>query len=801
MYRRRDTQNGPTSYRSLKSQAASTSRSNSGPTDSSEDESQRRRHASTPIAESFSRRRSTESTRNNAPLAPPRPFFFEDDTRQSWSGSSESTSVAGEQSDSDSTPPAATSSRKATVGTTPRTPSRDASVRSPRSLAVPPPAASPSPSRVRTRNHRRGSAVANEYAHEPDSVQMTPVTTPTLRPSSPPASTVSNPFGTPRSSLYGAITPGATSTVIPGARPPPSSFPFQSHPGNPDPGTPLPGMARRASIENIRAHEAAHQRDWSVGTVYPPGSGIAGYGRVVSSGDLVGEYGPPYAPFMGSGEYLREGSVTPPNPTGSRVFMNSAAAAMGGSGHGNEAYLPRTQSSPAIVNMRAPFLSPASRPTSSVWSPPPHASPYPPGGSDSSFSALPRKMKPPMPSSRLSHKLSKEDKPWLRQRDWRDRASWWVTFAMIVLGAGAAGVLCFFGWNSVQMLTDADLCMVLDENFDSLDLQNTWSPDVELGGFGNGEFQMTTTSDSNLFVQDGQLYIMPTLTSDVIGRDAIFDGGSYSLDGCTTDNQTACSVTSSNGDGSTIQPVQSARISTMNSVTIAYGKVEVRAKLPRGDWLWPAIWMLPKDNTYGPWPLSGEIDIVESRGNGLSYPAQGSNFVRASLNYGVLPAVQTHLFGWWSQKRASYDQDFHVYTLEWTPSWMRFSVDSRLQSMMDIQITGKHGKDFFDRGHYPATATNGSSVAVVVNNIWQEAGGSAAAPFDQQFYLILDVAAGGTSGWFPDNVGGKPWFDGSDTAMRDFAKAQDTWAATWPSSAQDRAMRVDYVKMWKLGSC
>lgn len=53
----------------------------------------------------------------------------------------------------------------------------------------------------------------------------------------------------------------------------------------------------------------------------------------------------------------------------------------------------------------------------------------------------------------------------------------------------------------------------------------------------------------------------------------------------------------------------SARISTKNSVTMAFGKVEVRAKLPRGDWLWPAIWMLPKDSVYGDWPLSGEIDV------------------------------------------------------------------------------------------------------------------------------------------------------------------------------------------------
>ena len=53
----------------------------------------------------------------------------------------------------------------------------------------------------------------------------------------------------------------------------------------------------------------------------------------------------------------------------------------------------------------------------------------------------------------------------------------------------------------------------------------------------------------------------------------------------------------------------SARINTLNLSSIRYGKVEVRAKIPSGDWLWPAIWMLPVDNKYGEWPLSGEIDV------------------------------------------------------------------------------------------------------------------------------------------------------------------------------------------------
>ena len=64
------------------------------------------------------------------------------------------------------------------------------------------------------------------------------------------------------------------------------------------------------------------------------------------------------------------------------------------------------------------------------------------------------------------------------------------------------------------------------------------------------------------------------------------------------------------------------------------------------DWLWPAVWMLPEQNTYGGWPSSGEIDILESRGNDPSYPAQGSNYVRSTLNYGPLPNVVNQIYGW-----------------------------------------------------------------------------------------------------------------------------------------------------------
>ena len=59
-----------------------------------------------------------------------------------------------------------------------------------------------------------------------------------------------------------------------------------------------------------------------------------------------------------------------------------------------------------------------------------------------------------------------------------------------------------------------------------------------------------------------------------------------------------------------INPINSARLRTVNSFNIKYARLEIEAQLPRGDWLWPAIWMLPKHLSYGKWPSSGEIDIM-----------------------------------------------------------------------------------------------------------------------------------------------------------------------------------------------
>ena len=115
------------------------------------------------------------------------------------------------------------------------------------------------------------------------------------------------------------------------------------------------------------------------------------------------------------------------------------------------------------------------------------------------------------------------------------------------------------------------------------------------------------------------LYLQPTLTAEDIGEDTVRNGSMNLWGGtpagvCTSNAWYGCER-SAGGSGNVLNPIQSARIRSAQKFSMKYGKVEVKAQLPRGDWIWPAIWMLPEDEAYGGWPKSGEIDIMETRGN------------------------------------------------------------------------------------------------------------------------------------------------------------------------------------------
>ena len=141
----------------------------------------------------------------------------------------------------------------------------------------------------------------------------------------------------------------------------------------------------------------------------------------------------------------------------------------------------------------------------------------------------------------------------------------------------------------------------------------------------------------------------------------------------------------------------SARIKSENKFEFTYGKIEFRAKMPTGGGTWPALWLLGQNYATNTWPTCGEIDVMEHRGN---FP----NVIHGTLHYpGVSPgAGNTN-----STTILNASTEFHTYKAIWSPSSIRFYVDNVLFHS-------------------------------VVN--------TSALPFDSDFFLILNVAMGGTFG-------------------------------------------------------
>ncbi|RKO85519.1 concanavalin A-like lectin/glucanase domain-containing protein [Blyttiomyces helicus] len=265
----------------------------------------------------------------------------------------------------------------------------------------------------------------------------------------------------------------------------------------------------------------------------------------------------------------------------------------------------------------------------------------------------------------------------------------------------------------VSRIQQTDECLLFEDDFNTL--RNTvWQHTLSLGGGGNFEFEYYTNNRSNSFVRDGTLYLQPTLTVDAIGQ-ANLDGSVDPVLGYTMD------------------------------LCLKYGRVEVRAKLPQGDWIWPAIWMLPVSAEYGSWPASGEIDIMESRGN-VGYPAAlggGPETIGSTLHWG--PSADFNRFlkthQTWSNlpPGETFADDFHVFGLEWTEDGITTFVDN--STVLNVQFN-----DFWTFGNFPSN----------LNNPWE---GSNAAPFDQEFYLLMNVAVGGSAGgYWDDSAPGKVYF-------------------------------------------
>ena len=279
----------------------------------------------------------------------------------------------------------------------------------------------------------------------------------------------------------------------------------------------------------------------------------------------------------------RVGNPYPTNTTSTRAFALDPSAGLPLSPSGQLVYSeqsppPSTSGHGSFYNRRSVddmgvyrTFNPANRtPSMASFAPPPAPWMRSENGvsrvsmaSTAGRASITPKKRPPHPSALLKGPV---EKPWLNKRDPWATASWWITVTLFLLGVAGSAVLVFFGvWNTPKL---GNICQVMHDDFNSLDTSR-WQLESELGGFGNGEFEMTTQDPKNAYTEDGKLYIVPTLTEDEIGS-KVYDGGTYTLDKCTTNNQTACTAASSEARKTVINPVQAARINTKGMATIGW---------------------------------------------------------------------------------------------------------------------------------------------------------------------------------------------------------------------------------------
>lgn len=154
----------------------------------------------------------------------------------------------------------------------------------------------------------------------------------------------------------------------------------------------------------------------------------------------------------------------------------------------------------------------------------------------------------------------------------------------------------------------------------------------------------------------------------------------------------------------------SARLTTQFKGDWTYGRFEIRAKLPNTQGIWPAFWLLPSRGVYGSGTAGGEIDIMEMIG---SEPSRSYG----TLHFGNPPERASNSYDLPNEE--DYSEDFHIFALEWEPKEIRWYVDDKL----------------FHSATEWFTSTKNASYP---------------APFDQNFYLIMNVAVGGTWPGSPD---------------------------------------------------
>lgn len=224
--------------------------------------------------------------------------------------------------------------------------------------------------------------------------------------------------------------------------------------------------------------------------------------------------------------------------------------------------------------------------------------------------------------------------------------------------------------------------LVWEENFDGDELdRDMWNVELHNPYWVNNELQYYLDSEDCIYVEDGDLVIQPL---KVLNEET----GEYEY--------------------------HSGRINSRGNADFKYGRIEARIRVPEGQGFLPAFWMMPSTDSFGSWPRSGEIDIMEVLGS------------ETDTTYGTIHFGNPH-----EQRQSSYtleegsfSSDYHVFAIEWEPGLIRWLVD-------DVEIGTAN--DWF----------TGATPNVPMPY---------PAPFNKPFHVILNVAVGGSWPGDPDST-------------------------------------------------
>ena len=200
---------------------------------------------------------------------------------------------------------------------------------------------------------------------------------------------------------------------------------------------------------------------------------------------------------------------------------------------------------------------------------------------------------------------------------------------------------------------------------------NNWSYDTGGSGWGNNELEYYTNSNKNAYTTGG--YLVIEARKETMG----------------TNNYT------------------SARMISKDKQTFTYGRIDFRAKLPKGQGVWPALWMLGNNIGTTPWPACGEIDIMEL----LGHEPQKTY---GTIHWGAAGGASTHIGGNYSLPSLTFNDKFHLFSLKWEADKMTFLIDDVVYFTANkSQVNGNY-------------------------------------PFDKPFFFIMNLAVGGNWPGNPD---------------------------------------------------